>query len=40
MMYPKTAAQSRSEFFRVKPGSCGALKLMSRVLVYDVANQR
>jgi hypothetical protein len=26
MMYPQTAAPSRSEFFRVKPGRCGALK--------------
>ena len=31
MMYPKTAAQSRSKFFRVKPGRCGALKLMRTV---------
>jgi hypothetical protein len=31
MMYPKTAAHSRFEFFRVKPGRCGALKLMRTV---------
>ena len=31
MMYPKTAAQSCSEFSRAKPGRCGALKLMRRV---------
>jgi hypothetical protein len=31
MMYPKTAAQSCSEFSRAEPERCGALKLMRRI---------